>query len=206
MADGHLPGTQAAIQDWLLDGDSAVLDVGCGNGWALRLLIERGAGWGMGVDVSAEMVSRARAFAAGDARQRFEVAEASSLPLEDGVLTHILSVESLYYQPDPAASLAEWARVAAPGARLGLMIDLYLENPGSHAWVSALDVDVHLLSTAGLVAMARAAGWRQVQARQVVDPRPLTAPDAHKASPFWPSYADYLRYREAGSLVVVATR
>lgn len=209
MARGHRHGTATIVEGWELDADSVVLDVGCGNGWALRWALELGAGAAVGVDASPEMVARARELteaAGGEPRLRFERALADDLPLEDGAVSHVLNVESLYYYPDPAAALAEWARVTRPGGHLGIMADLYAEHPLCEAWVAALDIGVHVLSEADFVRLCEAAGWRELRTWRVPDPRPPKAREDFEADEWTPSWQHYLAAREAGSLVVVGRR
>lgn len=204
MAEGHRDVTEQVLVGWPLDAADRVLDVGCGNGWAVRWLVQRGAGTGVGVDVSPEMVHRARALAQDDARFDFRVASGADLPFPDGWFSRLLSVESLYYYPHPGQALVEWRRVAAPGARLAVIVDLYAENEGSLPWVEALPIPVHVLGAEGLARMVHAAGWAEVRWRQVIDSRPLTPEAEFRPSPYWPAYAQYLAYRRAGSLVVEA--
>jgi SAM-dependent methyltransferase len=206
MADGHRGVTEAALNHWQLDSSSVVLDVGCGNGWAVQSLVARGAGRGIGVDISPAMIARARAATAGDGRYRFEVASSQSVPLEDAAVTHLLSVESLYYYPDPAAALADWARVTRVGGELAVIIDLYEENRATHAWVEALDVAVHLLSATQCEQMARAGGWSDVRTWSVQDPRPIRPRGDFTPSRYWPSYEMYLDYRRTGALVLAGRR
>ncbi len=206
MADGHGGVTRAALDRWSLNAGHTVLDVGCGNGWAVRELLNRGAGRGLGVDISPRMVALAREEAAEDPRYAFEVASADALPFDDESVTHILNIESLYYYPDPAAAVAEWARVTRPGGRIAILVDLYMENPATHVWIDALDIDVHLLSAPQLKAMLEEAGWKDVWTEQVLDPRPLTPESDFTLSKYWPSYDLYVSHRETGALVVHATR
>jgi len=206
MAVGHLGVTEAAIRNWTVNAPSTVLDVGCGNGWAVRSLVERGAGKGLGVDISGRMIDRAKEAVQADKRFRFEVASADSLPFADDSVTHLLNVESLYYYPSPQQALIEWARVTAPGGLLAIVVDLYEENPATHAWIDALDIDVHLLSAPQIVEMAKIASWHDVSWEQVLDPRPITEPENFETSKYWPSYEMYLQYRETGALVIHARR
>jgi len=206
MAEGHRGVTEAALAHWKLDDSSVVLDVGCGNGWAVRWLVGQGASRGIGVDISPGMIERATAATKGDERFDFRVASSQHLPIEDGTASHLLSVESLYYYPDPAVALAEWARVTKSGGELAVVIDLYEENIATHAWVDALDVDVHLLSSAQCIAMAKAGGWRDLRWWQVQDPRPLTPEAEFQSSQYWPSYEMYLDYRKTGALVIAGRR
>lgn len=206
MAEGHQGVTHAAIRDWTLGKGDVALDVGCGNGWAVRELVRRGAGQGLGVDISTKMVELARQATAGQACFDFQTASADALPWSDASVSHILNIESIYYYPDPEAALAEWARVAKPGARLAVVVDLYEENPATHVWIDALDIAVHLLSAPQLIAMAESAGWTHVRSEQVLDPRPVKSEAEFTTSKYWPSYALYRQYRETGALVIHASR
>ena len=205
MARGHRRTTRTIVESWPLAPDDFVVDIGCGNGWALRWCRARGAGGGLGVDISSGMVERARALTQDDTL-RFEVGRAAVLPLPDATASRVLSVEALYYTPDPAAALREWRRVARAGARLGIMIDLYAEAPLAAAWVDALDIDVHVLSTPQLVALCEAAGWTDVRAEQVPDPRPPKDAEHFTPNPWEPSHALHVAARKAGSLVLTAVR
>lgn len=204
MAEGHRNVTEQVLQGWSLGPSDRVLDIGCGNGWAVHWLVQHGAGTGVGVDVSSEMIHRARLLARDDARFDFRVSGAADLPFPDGWFSHLLSVESIYYYPRPGQALAEWRRVAAPGARLAVVIDLYAENAGSLPWVDALDVPVHVLGADELARLVHAAGWAEVQWRQVRDTRPVKSAEAFEPSRYWPSYELYRAYREAGALAVEA--
>jgi ubiquinone/menaquinone biosynthesis C-methylase UbiE len=206
MADGHRGVTEAAIRNWTIAPSSTVLDVGCGNGWAVQALVNRGAALGLGVDIAPRMIERAQQATEDDPRFTFEVAPAERLPFGDETVHYLLNVESLYYYPDPAVAIAEWARVTAPGGRLAIVVDLYEENPATHAWIDALDIDVHLLSAPQIVEMATRSGWRNVHWEQVLDPRPLAPEETFEISKYWPSYQMYLNYRKTGALVVHAER
>ena len=206
MARGHRHAAEAVTAGWAPGPEDAVLDVGCGNGWAVRMLVERGAGRGVGVDAAPEMIARARGLSADDARLAYHVAPASAIPASDGEFAFVLNIESLYYYPDPEIALREWARVARRGARLGLVLDLYLESPGSHTWIDALDVGVHLLSIADVVALVEGAGFAGVSWRQVRPPGPAPDEASFQPSRYVPSFAHALALFEAGSLIVEARR
>ena len=204
MAEGHRDVVEQLLDGWTFGPTDHVLDVGCGNGWAVRQMLSRGAGAGAGVDLSPEMIVRARA--ASDGPSEFAVATATALPFGDGGFSHVLSVEALYYVPDPGAALAEWARVARPGARLGVMVELYAENPIGAVWQQALDVHANLLGADDYVALATAAGWRDVVARRVRERAPIEPEATFQPNRWWPSYEVYRSYREAGSLVFEGRR
>jgi 2-polyprenyl-3-methyl-5-hydroxy-6-metoxy-1,4-benzoquinol methylase len=96
------------------------LDAGCGSGTLARYLFEDGADV-LGVDAAEEMITLARELAIAmhdePTRQlRFEhITTIAHLPLADQSLDGILCSSVLEYVPDPAACLAEFARVVRPG-------------------------------------------------------------------------------------------
>jgi 2-polyprenyl-6-hydroxyphenyl methylase/3-demethylubiquinone-9 3-methyltransferase len=104
-----LAGHDLHAQDWL--------DAGCGSGTLARYLVESGARV-LGVDAAEEMVTLARELSSQDVatlQLRFEhIATIARLPLPDQSLDGILCSSVLEYVPDPAACLAEFARVLRP--------------------------------------------------------------------------------------------
>jgi ubiquinone/menaquinone biosynthesis C-methylase UbiE len=96
-----------------------VVDVGFGGGYTLERLApqirpERVAG----VEISESMISAVRA-RAGDAFD-LHLADAAALPFPDASFDRVLSVNTIYFWPDPARVLAEMSRVLRPGGRLVL--------------------------------------------------------------------------------------
>ena len=89
-----------------------ILEIGFGGGALLRRLAGAGAE-PSGVDLSEAMVDRARA----DGLSAF-LASAEALPFGDDSFDKAVSLNSLYFWPDPAAAFGELARVVKPGGRL----------------------------------------------------------------------------------------
>jgi SAM-dependent methyltransferase len=204
MAVAHRPVTDAIIESMNLGPDSRVLDLGCGTGWATRLVAERvPEGLAVGLDVSEEMIQRARGFGNELPNVQFKVLRESRFPFHDGIFSHCLSIESLYYHPDITASLGEVHRVLAPGGAAFLMVNLFRENPYTHRWVELIGMPVHLLGADEYCAHAREAGFPRVEHRMIPDPTPV--PDdyhgRHYESP------EALRASRAiGSLLVIARK
>jgi SAM-dependent methyltransferase len=92
----------------------AILDVGCGPGFYVADLLERGATV-TGVDSSLAMLAIARQRA--PAASLLEGA-ATRLPLEDATFDRALSVQVLEYVADVDGALAELRRVLRPGGRV----------------------------------------------------------------------------------------
>jgi SAM-dependent methyltransferase len=109
-----------------LERDDWVLEVGFGGGGLLRSLLLGTRGEVFGADLSEALIARARDRFARDVRRgRLHLyrASAESLPLPPATVTKAVSVNSLYFWPDPAAALAELARVVKPGGRLALAFE-----------------------------------------------------------------------------------
>lgn len=97
-----------------------VLDIGTGTGWAARLAARRGAQV-TGVDIAPGMLAAAQRLSAGiEPRPEFVQGAAEDLPFEDARFDGIVSTYGVIFAEDPAAAIAEMARVLRPGGRLAL--------------------------------------------------------------------------------------
>jgi len=97
-----------------------VVDVGTGTGNAALLAATRGA-IVAGIDPSARLVAVARERAtAGGLDAAFVTATAADMPLGDAAADVVMSVFAVIFAPDPAAAVAEMARITAPGGRIVL--------------------------------------------------------------------------------------
>ncbi|BBY06448.1 methyltransferase domain-containing protein [Mycobacterium noviomagense] len=109
---------------WLnISPGGVVLDVGCGpasiTGSLARAVGEDGLV--LGVDLSEAMLARAVHGGWGP-QVGFLRADAQRLPLRDDTVDAVVSIAVLQLIPDPAAALAEMARVLRPGGRLTVMV------------------------------------------------------------------------------------
>ncbi len=136
-----------------------LLDIGTGTGRLLELLGERVSS-ATGIDASRAMLALARARLAGLRLPTCTVrlGDMYRLPFPDASFDLVVLQMVLHYAEDPAAVLAEAARVLAPGGRL-VVVDLaaYAANPRAHAlahrWPGFDDAALAgLLAGAGLAA------------------------------------------------------
>lgn len=200
MEKGHRPVGEQAIELMALPSTARVLDVGCGNGWATRLMAEKARdGRVAGIDIADEMIRLARETSVSLSNVEFRVASAEKLPFLDGEFTHAFSMESLYYYADIRGALREINRVLALGGLFVTVIDLYKENVPSHQWVDQLKVPVQLLSSADYRSLFERAGFVNVHDRRLYDPAPI--PDNYSGGPF-KTREDYVNYKGSGSLML----
>jgi SAM-dependent methyltransferase len=199
MERGHLPAGAQAIASMALPPDAHVLDLGCGSGWATRLMAGYASGGRViGLDVSDEMVRLARASSSGVDNVDFYVGGAERMPFNNEEFTHAFSMESIYYYPDVGAALKEVHRVLMPGGLFVAVVDLYHENAPSHQWIPQLKVPVHLLSISQYRSLFEGAGFRAFDNDRLIDTTPVPADYTGGFS----SHEDFVRYREAGSLMI----
>jgi len=92
-----------------------VLDLGCGTGRLLERAADR---WPdarfVGIDVSSMMIEQARRKHSGEARFRFEVADAAGLPLAPASVDVALTTLSFHHWADQLGGVREVARVLRP--------------------------------------------------------------------------------------------
>lgn len=116
-----------------------VVDVGCNDGYAIRVIGIGRESRVVGIDISRQLLERFRASLPG---QTAVEAHGGRLPLADGAVDFLFCTETLEHLPDPAAALDDFARVLAPGGRL------VVQSPNAHR-LRNLNI-LHLLVAAGL--------------------------------------------------------
>jgi arsenite methyltransferase len=204
MEEHHSPIARPTIERMKLAPGDAALDLGCGAGWASRLIAKQVAAClVIGVDVSDQMIARAIAASQGIENLRFLTGSAEELPLDDGSIVKVLSIESFYYYADQEKALRELFRVMAPAGQIFILINLYRENPYSLQWVDALSVPVQVHSEAEYLVMLTEAGFESARSERIPDLSPT--PDEYSGK--WFANVQELRdFKRIGALLLTATR
>jgi demethylmenaquinone methyltransferase/2-methoxy-6-polyprenyl-1,4-benzoquinol methylase len=136
-----------------LPPEGHVLDVATGTGLVAAELLKRGHRV-TGLDQSAEMLSIAN--------RRFEgavelvEASADSVPFPDGSFDHLTFTYLLRYVDDPAATLAELARVVRPGGVVASLEFGVPRGPARPLW------DAYVAGVLPLVGRVVQRGWVEV--------------------------------------------
>ena len=157
--------------------EDRVLDVGCGPGHraaALAPLVAHVTGF----DLTPAMLEQARALQAeaGLANLAWEQGDAAALPFADGAFSLVLSQAMFHHAADPAATLAEIARVCAAGGRIAVM-DL-TPAPEKSAAFDAIEIlrdpsHAHALTLAELRDLGGRLGLTEIALRESRSTLPL---------------------------------
>jgi SAM-dependent methyltransferase len=200
MEQDHLPITLPVLDKMRLTRADNVLDVGCGAGWLSRRLTKLvPEGRVVGMDISDEMIRHARRASVDFDNLLFVAGEVAQIPWQPHFFSHVISVESSYYWPDPAAGLKDIFRVLADGGSAWILINYYRDNPHCHQWGSLLAVPTHLLSGEEWVEHFHAAGFTNVAQERIVDSSP--SPEVYTGR--WFRDAAHLRaFKSEGALLV----
>ncbi len=209
MERHHISIAEQTIRLMDLRPGERVLDLGCGAGWATRILARlvtdgpQGFGQVVGLDISDEMVRRARSASREFENILYIWSSAQNIAWEENYFDKVLSIESFYYYPDQDRALAELFRVLAPRGRLFILINLYKDNAYSLRWVDQLKVKVHVRSEAEYIELLKAHAFEDVEARRIPDETPT--PEEYSGR--WFANAGELReFKRIGALLLTATK
>jgi arsenite methyltransferase len=209
MESHHFDITSKTIRRMDLRPGERVLDLGCGSGWATRLLARLvgegpdGFGQVIGLDVSDEMIREARAASKDFDNVLYVWGSAQQIPWEENFFDKVLSVESFYYYPNQDRALMELFRVIAPRGRLFILINLYKDNQYSLQWVDKLKVPVHVRSQEEYVELLKKHAFENVEACRIPDDTPT--PDDYQTKSFH-SLDDLRAFKREGALLLMASK
>jgi ubiquinone/menaquinone biosynthesis C-methylase UbiE len=209
MEKHHISIAEQTIRLMDLKAGERVLDLGCGSGWATRILARMvgegagGAGQVVGIDVSDEMIRRARAQSRDFDNILYVWGSAAEIPWQENYFNKVLSIESFYYYADQDVALRELFRVMAPRGQMFILINLYKDNPYSLRWVDELKVPVQVRSEQEYVELLQKHGFEKVEARRIPDLTPT--PETYSGR--WFANAEELRdFKKIGALLLIAAK
>ena len=137
------------------------LDLGCGNGWVVRMLENNQlCVRSVGIDGAKQMIEKA---SEGTSRSEFLLENIDTYSSPDKFdLIH--SMEVLYYLENPALTVKKIADSwLNEGGRLIAGIDLYFENQESHSWEEKVGTKMMMLKEAEWIEIFSSAGLKDVK-------------------------------------------
>jgi ubiquinone/menaquinone biosynthesis C-methylase UbiE len=209
MERHHISIAEQTIRRMELKPGERVLDLGCGVGWATRIIARlvsdgpESSGQVVGLDVADEMIGRARAASKEFENILYVWGSAQKIPWQENYFDKVLSIESFYYYSDQDHALNELFRVMAPNAKLYILINLYRDNPYSLRWVDELKVSVQVRSEQEYIELLRSHAFMNVEAHRIPDETPT--PETYAGR--WFKNTEELRdFKRIGALLLVAQK
>ena len=183
------------------------LELGCGTGWATRVLAAAAPGAGaVGLDVSKEMIAKAEDLHDLTSRARYEHGTFEEVDFPDGKFDRVFSMEALYYAVDLERSVAEIHRVLKPGGEAHVVINRFTESAHSEGWAESVGLDMAFLSIEEWTAIFQGAGFASVSTECVFDSRGPGEESAFEPSAHCPDFQTHRELQEAGSLWIHAVK
>jgi SAM-dependent methyltransferase len=116
--DQQVPTYEEALRRVGLEPGEHVLDIGCGVGAFLRLVVDRG-GEPFGIDASTALIELARKRLP---RADLRVGDMEQLPYDDNSFDLVTGFNSFFFANDIVVALGEAGRVAKPGAPIVIQV------------------------------------------------------------------------------------
>lgn len=207
MESGHGDVVRQVIARMSFKAGEQILDLGCGNGWATRVLARSAPGTSaIGVDVAPAMIARAEELTSYTIRARYEVGAFEALPFKDACFDRVFSMEALYYSVDLDRAIGELFRVTRAGATVDIVIDCFAESPSTRSWSAIVGLPMHCLGEAEWNQRFERAGFHDVALQRVIDTRSPGEESQFKASEHCPDWATKVALHRAGSLWIHARK
>ncbi len=147
-----------------------VLEVGFGGGALLELILAHHPVEAIGVDLSEQMVARGRRRfrrEIGEERARILQGAVDRLPLGTASVDQACSLNTIYFWSDPAAAMAEFARVLRPG---GVLVIGFEAPETLRAWPGHR-FGFRVYDAPDVVRLAAVAGFGNAEVHEGVEPK-----------------------------------
>jgi arsenite methyltransferase len=167
MGRNHARIAETIWERMELSAADRILDLGCGEGWACRLLAERAPEgcFVMGVDISDQMIRLAREKSCAFLNVSYHCGQAERIPAPNDYFTKIISIEAFYYFQRQDEVLRELFRIMQPGGQLNLLLCLFADDPKDRKWFDDVGMPVHNRAVHEYKNMLERDGWINVNGR-----------------------------------------
>ncbi len=205
METWHRPVTEKLLDRMDIGAQDRTLEIGCGEGWATRLIAERSPeGAVVGIDLADDLIASARAKSIDYQNILFAPGSAEEIPWAEDYFTRVISVETAYYWHSPEQAVREVFRATAWGGRVFLLMFYYAENPHSHHWKQHAPAEIHLRSADEWREVFSLLGFENVEHSRIRDDTPIPTdfePDLH-----WRSREEKEAFNHEGALLISARK
>tara|TARA_B100000945_G_C20347604_1_gene580576 strand:+ start:451 stop:1065 length:615 start_codon:yes stop_codon:yes gene_type:complete len=144
----------------IIDNPFNFLDLGCGNGWVVRKILEnKNCTYALGVDGAPEMIKKAK--------NLDSIGEYININIEDWKFNKdyniIFSMETFYYFKDLDSVLKKVYSSLINKGLFIIGIDHYLENKPSLNWDKEFNLSLNTLSIDGWISKFKISGFKNIQ-------------------------------------------
>jgi ubiquinone/menaquinone biosynthesis C-methylase UbiE len=145
MEKEHTKSVVKVLKKISFDKPFTFLDVGCGNGWVVRIVSnELNCKKSIGIDKSKNMVIEAKK-SKSNKNEKYIVSDIENF-IYPQKFDYIFSMESLYYVDSFEKALKKIIRLLKPGGEFFCGTDFYKENKETSKWAKMMNVPMHLYS------------------------------------------------------------
>lgn len=143
------------------------LDVGCGNGWAVRKIAQiNHCKTATGIDKSEKMIRRAKDIKVTE-KENYIHTDIESLNSRKK-FDYIFAMESLYYSESVKVALEKIYILLNSGGEFFCGTDFYADNKATSNWPKTINLQMHLYSKKEWSALFKDVGF-QVRTKQIKD-------------------------------------
>ncbi|MDH3489771.1 MAG: class I SAM-dependent methyltransferase [Nitrosopumilus sp.] len=155
----HRDSVLKFLQKIPFDKPFTFLDVGCGNGWVVRKIVnKKNCKKAIGIDKSRKMIIQARKKIVNK-KEEFIHTDIESMKYK-GKFDFIFSMESLYYTDSIDTALKKIFKLLKPGGQFFCGTDFYTDNKATAKWAKMMKIKMHLHSKKEWKLFFQNAGFR----------------------------------------------
>jgi len=142
MEEGHEKNVSKFLKTISFDESFSFLDVGCGNGWVVRKMVQNNhCKKAIGIDKSKKMIIQANKKII-NSKESFFHTDIESWKYT-GKFNYIFSMESLYYADSIETALKKIYKLLKPGGMFFCGTDFYTENKSTARWAKVMKIQMH---------------------------------------------------------------
>ena len=168
MQKEHGKSVVSFLKNVQFDKPFTFLDVGCGNGWVVRMIAEmKLCKNAIGIDKSGIMIERAQK-QSQNKKESFIHTDIEHLS-DNRNFDYVFAMESMYYVDSVPTALEKIHSVLNPGGMFFCGTDFYSDNRATANWSETLSVKMHLYSKKEWITMFEDAGFISISTMHITD-------------------------------------